>query len=110
MMMTDSPTSLRLTNNSADRSQTARPSRLVKGFFSRSRKRDDFPAAGRMTAKRGMGHLRSKPWQGGYALGAGPQHPRRLVARTTAIILRGGGRTPDVRCPGEAITQFRSLR
>src|SRR5579875_1068884 len=47
-------TSSRVTNNSAQRIQTARPSRLTNVFFSRSRKRDDLPAAGRMTAKRGM--------------------------------------------------------
>src|SRR5215469_12035288 len=44
-------------NSSAQRSQTARPSRLTNGFFSRSRKRDDLPAAGRMTAKRDMADL-----------------------------------------------------
>src|SRR3954466_1369834 len=48
------PTSGRLTNASAARSQTARPSRLAKTFFSLSPKRDDLPAAGRMTAKRDM--------------------------------------------------------
>ncbi len=55
-------TSSRVTNSSALRNQTARPSRLAKTFFSLSRKRDDWPAAGRMTAKRGMGHLEFSEW------------------------------------------------
>src|SRR5260370_1245023 len=51
-------TSSRVTNNSTLRSQTARPSRLTNGFLSRlSRKRLDLPAAGMMTAKRGMADL-----------------------------------------------------
>src|SRR5262245_43650311 len=44
-------TSVRVTNSSAERSQTARPSRLTNGFFSLSLKRAELPAAGRMTAK-----------------------------------------------------------
>src|SRR5260370_26752140 len=47
--------SSRVTNSSAERSQTARPSRLANTFFSRSWKREDCPAAGRITAKRDMG-------------------------------------------------------
>src|SRR5947199_10167238 len=50
-------TSLRVTKCSAVRSQTARPSRLTKGFFSLSRKREDCPAAGRMTANLAMAGL-----------------------------------------------------
>src|SRR5690348_8510623 len=53
-------TSLRETNSSAQRSQTARPSRLVNGFFSLSLNRDERPAAGRMTAKFAMTGLPSE--------------------------------------------------
>src|SRR5882724_249475 len=63
-------TSLRVTNNSAVRSQTARPSRLANGFFSRPLKRLERPAAGRSTAMRDMGlplaktEVRNNPGQG----------------------------------------------
>src|SRR5260370_41864577 len=55
--------SSRVTNSSAERSQTARPSRLANTFFSRSWKREDWPAAGRMTAKRDMATPRR--WRAG---------------------------------------------
>ena len=45
-------------NSSADRSQTARPSSAANTFFSADPKRDERPAAGRMTAKRGMAFLK----------------------------------------------------
>src|SRR5437660_8021742 len=52
-------TSDRLMNCSTERSQTALPSRLVKGFFSLSRKREDLPAAGKITAKLAMAETSS---------------------------------------------------
>src|SRR5262245_2116337 len=67
--MTTCETSLRVTNSSAERSQRARPSRVAKGFFSLSRKRDDLPAAGRMTANWGMGEASAK-WASGTSDGA----------------------------------------
>src|SRR5947199_10343790 len=63
-------TSGRLTNASAARSQTARPSMLAKTFFSLSAKRDDLPAAGRMTATRVMGDP-------SWATDAGGHHRKR---------------------------------
>src|SRR5262245_43690757 len=48
-------TSVRLANKFAVRSQTAVPSRLTNGFFSRPPNREDLPAAGRMTAKLAIG-------------------------------------------------------
>src|SRR5437016_3755411 len=51
-------TSERATKSSAERSQTARPSRLTNGFFSLSLYREDRPAAGRMTANEAMANLR----------------------------------------------------
>src|SRR5258707_15668840 len=41
-------------NSSAERSQTARPSRLANGFFSLSLNRADWPAAGRITLNLAM--------------------------------------------------------
>src|SRR5262245_56272 len=51
------PTSARLMKCSTARSQTARPSRFANGFFSLSLKRDERPAAGKITAKVAMARL-----------------------------------------------------
>src|SRR5947209_4860892 len=83
--MTHWHTSSRVTNNSADRSQTARPSRVAKGFFSLSRKRDELPAAGRMTANLAMAYLLGRHRDGGRPPGGG---------RRAAIILYAPPRPP----------------
>src|SRR5437588_12160277 len=59
-MMRHCETSERVTKSSAERSHTARPSMFANGFFSLSRNRLDFPAAGRMTANLAIGHLRTE--------------------------------------------------
>src|SRR5207244_2243489 len=61
-------TSGRVMKCSAVRSQTARPWRLAKGFFSLSRKRDEWPAAGRITANLAM----ADPFTQGPTANAGP--------------------------------------